>query len=115
MQDRLSFKHQRLDFYANFAKEVQGRVIRNPHPSHSSSSKRDIVPLRVYNICFIKYTPIPVSTLFVPVTPFSKGLSLIENNIRRSHNKVVLNTSVPYGNVEEEKTERGLKTHQQSC
>ncbi len=38
--------------------------------------------------------------------PDAKHLQIIENNIRRSHNKIVLNTSVPYGNVEEKRRRR---------
>jgi hypothetical protein len=38
--------------------------------------------------------------------PNAAYLQRYENNIRRNHNKVVLNTSVPYGNVEEKRRRR---------
>ncbi len=38
--------------------------------------------------------------------PDAKYLQRIENNVRRSHNKIVLNASVRYGNVEEKRRRR---------
>ncbi len=38
--------------------------------------------------------------------PDARHLQRVENNIRRNHNKIVLNTSVPYGNVEEKRRRR---------
>ncbi|MCK4278999.1 MAG: hypothetical protein KAW94_00335 [Candidatus Thorarchaeota archaeon] len=35
--------------------------------------------------------------------PDARHLQRVENNIRRNHNKIVLNASVPYGNVEEKR------------
>jgi len=38
--------------------------------------------------------------------PDSSHLQIVERNVRRSHHKIVLNTSVPYGNTETKRKRR---------